>query len=49
MSVKKITAVLLVDEIEPCLDFWMRLNFQKTIEVPAGDKLAFVTLESGNA
>ena len=48
MSVKKITAVLLVDEIEPCLDFWMRLNFKKTIEVPDGGKLAFVTLESGN-
>ena len=49
MSVKKITAVLLVDEIEPCLDFWMKLNFQKTIEVPNGGKLAFVTLESGKA
>jgi len=48
MSVKKITAVLLVEEIEPCLDFWGRLGFKKTIEVPDGGKLAFVTLESGN-
>jgi len=48
MSVKKITAVLLVDEIEPCLNFWKKLGFHKTIEVPGGGKLAFVTLESGN-
>ena len=49
MSVKKITAVLLVDEIEPCLDFWIKLSFQKTIEVPDGGKLAFITLESEKA
>jgi uncharacterized glyoxalase superfamily protein PhnB len=49
MSVKKITAVLLVEEIEPCLEFWTRLNFRKTIEVPNGDRLVFVTLESGNS
>jgi uncharacterized glyoxalase superfamily protein PhnB len=48
MAVKKITAVLLVEEIEPCLDFWTRLGFNKTIEVPNEGKLVFVTLESGN-
>src|SRR5207248_11633927 len=32
-----------------CIDFWKRLNSRKTIEVPGVDKLAFVTLESGNA
>jgi uncharacterized glyoxalase superfamily protein PhnB len=46
MKVKKITAVLFVDEIEPCLKFWVeRLGFQKTIEVPDGNKLAFATVE----
>src|SRR5437588_9321375 len=49
MTVKKITAVLLVNEIEPCLEFWVRLKFEKTIEVPNSGKLAFVALQSGNA
>jgi uncharacterized glyoxalase superfamily protein PhnB len=50
MSVKKITAVLLVPEIEPCLKFWVdRLGFTKTIEVPEGSKLGFVTLQKGPA
>ena len=48
MNVKKITAVLLVQEIEPILPFWVdRLGFTKTIEVPEGDKLGFVTLQKG--
>ena len=48
MSVKKITPVLLVDEIEPILSFWIEgLGFTKTIEVPDGRKLGFVALEKG--
>jgi len=44
-TVKKITAVLLAREIEPCLDLWVtRLGFQKTVEVPEGDALGFVIL-----
>ena len=47
-EVKKITAVLLVEEIEPCLNFWVdRLGFTKTAEVPDGNKLAFVILQKG--
>ena len=42
---KRITPILLVDEIEPCLDFWDRLGFEKTAEVPHGDRLGFVILE----
>ena len=50
MNVKRITPVLLVKEIEPLLPFWMdRLGFQKTIEVPEGNKLGFVTFQKGNA
>src|SRR5215469_17536898 len=49
MNVKKITAVLFAQEIEPCLKFWVeRFGFQKTAEVPDGDKLAFAMLQKGN-
>lgn len=48
MNVKKITAVLVVDEIEPCMEFWTgRLGFQKTVEVPEGDRLGFIILQKG--
>jgi uncharacterized glyoxalase superfamily protein PhnB len=50
MNVKRITPVLLVNEIEPELPFWIdRLGFTKTIEVPAGTKLGFVAFEKGSA
>lgn len=50
MNVKRITAVLLVSEIEPQLHFWVdRLGFTKTIEVPDGNKLAFVAFQKGAA
>ena len=45
MTVKKLTPVLVVDEIEPALKFWVeRLGFTKTVEVPHGDGLGFVIL-----
>jgi uncharacterized glyoxalase superfamily protein PhnB len=48
IEVKRVTAVLLVEEIEPCLNFWVdRLGFTKTAEVPDGKKLAFVILQKG--
>ena len=48
IEMKKVTAVLLVEEIEPCLNFWVdRLGYTKTAEVPDGNKLAFVMLEKG--
>jgi catechol 2,3-dioxygenase-like lactoylglutathione lyase family enzyme len=41
----KITPILYVDAIEPCLDFWVgKLGMTKTVEVPDGDKLGFVIL-----
>jgi len=50
MTVKRITPVLLVGEIEPQLRFWMdRLGFVKTIEVPHGEKLGFVAFQKGSA
>jgi uncharacterized glyoxalase superfamily protein PhnB len=46
---KKLTPVISVDQIEPSLPFWIeRLGFQKTAEVPEGDKLGFVILVKGN-
>src|ERR1700720_1434221 len=48
MNVKRITPVLLVKEIEPIIPFWVdRLGFTKTIEVPDGNKLGFVTFQKG--
>jgi uncharacterized glyoxalase superfamily protein PhnB len=49
MNVKKITPVLLVNEIEPILPFWIeRLGFTKTMEVPDGAKLGFVAFQKGS-
>jgi uncharacterized glyoxalase superfamily protein PhnB len=49
LMVKMISAVLFVEEIEPCTKFWVeRLGFEKTVEVPEGDKLGFVILQQGN-
>lgn len=43
MTTKKLTPVLMVDEIEPCLSLWVdRLGWSTTAQVPEGDKLGFV-------
>ena len=48
MTVKKITPILFAEEIEPCLKFWVeRLGFEKTVDVPEGNKLAFAILQKG--
>ncbi len=45
-TMTKLTPVLVVDAIEPCLPFWVdRLGFTKTIAVPKDDHLVFVALE----
>jgi uncharacterized glyoxalase superfamily protein PhnB len=41
----KITPILFVEAIEPSLPFWTeRMGFEKTVEVPAGDRLGFIIL-----
>ena len=46
---KKLTPILVVDTIEECLPFWVdRLGFQRTLEVPEGDRLGFVMLVNGS-
>lgn len=41
------TPVLLVEEVEPCLPLWERLGFERTMEVPEGDRIGFAALERG--
>ena len=49
MTVNKLTPVLFASEIEPCLRFWVeRLGFEKTVEVPEGDRLGFAILQKGS-
>jgi len=42
---KRITPVLIVDVIEPCLSFWDALGFDKTADVMHEGRLGFVILE----
>lgn len=43
---KKLTPILTVDAIEPCLPFWTeRLGFTVTNQVPHEDRLGFAMLE----
>jgi uncharacterized glyoxalase superfamily protein PhnB len=45
---KKLTPVVFVEAIEPCLPFWTdRLGFQVTATVPHGDRLGFAILQKG--
>jgi len=44
-AMKKITPLLTVDEIEPCLRFWTeRIGFEVTVTVPHEDSLGFAIL-----
>ena len=41
----KITPVLIVEEIEKSLPFWVdRMGFTKTVDVPEGDRLGFAII-----
>jgi len=47
---KKLTPVLMVESIEPCLPLWVdKLGWTKTVDVPDGDKLGFVILAKDGA
>jgi uncharacterized glyoxalase superfamily protein PhnB len=46
--VKKLTPVLIVEEVEPCAKFWVeRLGFEQTAAVPDGERVAFAMLQQG--
>ncbi len=45
---KKLTPIITVDAIEPCLPFWTEhLGFELTATVPHGDALGFAMLNKG--
>ena len=44
----RMTPNLYTDDVEACVLFWVeRLQFEKTMEVKAGDRLAFAALQKG--
>jgi uncharacterized glyoxalase superfamily protein PhnB len=46
MKMSKITPVLFGEGIETSLEFWTgRLGFEKTVEVPEGNKIGFAILQ----
>ena len=45
IQVKRVTPVLFVEKVEPCLEFWERLGFTRTMEVPDGPALAFAAVQ----
>lgn len=47
--IAKATAVLFVEAIEKSLPFFEAAGFARTVEVPHGDKIGFVILNSGTA
>lgn len=49
MNVKRITPILFVEEVEPCVEFWVeRMGFEKAAEVPEGNKIGFAMLQKGS-
>jgi uncharacterized glyoxalase superfamily protein PhnB len=49
MTVKRLTPNLYTDDVESCVKFWVeRMHFEKTMEVPDGDRLAFAAVQKGN-
>jgi hypothetical protein len=49
MSVRKLTTILIVDEIESHLPFWKSLGFTVATSVPHEDAIGFVILTSNGA
>ena len=49
LTLKQLTPVLIVDEVEPCIKFWIdRLGFKITNQVPdPAGKLIFASVERG--
>ncbi|MBL8898695.1 MAG: hypothetical protein JNM84_13745 [Planctomycetes bacterium] len=46
IRIRRSTPVMIVETIEPVLAFWCdRLGFARTIEVPDGERLAFLAVE----
>lgn len=48
MKLEKLTTLLVVDAIEPCLPEWKALGYELTVRVPDTGPLAFVILNAPN-
>jgi uncharacterized glyoxalase superfamily protein PhnB len=49
VAINTLTPNLYAERIEPCVQFWVeRLGFEKIMEVPDGDRLAFALLKKGD-
>ncbi len=48
MTIKQITPLITVDEIEPCLPFWTELGFELVATVPHDNNIGFAMLNHGN-
>jgi hypothetical protein len=46
MKLKKLTTLLVVDAIEPCLETWQALGYEVTVRVPDEGPLGFAILAS---
>lgn len=44
-TIKKVTPLITVDAIEPCLPFWQRMGFETTVTVPHDDAIGFAILQ----
>jgi len=44
-TIKKVTPLITVDAIEPCLPFWQRVGFEATVTVPHDDAIGFAILQ----
>ena len=45
ISMKKLTPIMTVESIEPCLQFWTALGFEITATVPHEDAMGFAMLQ----
>ena len=46
MKFGKVTAVMVVEQVQPCIDFWSgKLGFEVKTTVPEGDEVGFAILE----
>src|SRR5437868_13790261 len=48
INVKRLSPNLYVPDVGPCVAFWERLGFVKTMEVPEGKALAFAKMNKGD-
>jgi len=47
-KMSKCTAIMVVNEVEPCVDFWIRrFGFEKTAEVPHEGGTGFAIVANG--